>query len=123
MWTTSSPCGAGPSLSSSPDYALNWITQKWNTAHAFFSTCMGRPLLTIEIKDGETGKTVSRTTHALGLQDLRERGMVEEFTTAAERRRIGGRHAIHIQDREGRGSKETAHRAGWAENKRKEILC
>ena len=71
-----------------PDYALNWITPEWNTAHAFFSTCMGRPLLSIEIKDGETGKTVSRTTHALDLQDLRERGMVEEFTTAAERRRV-----------------------------------
>ncbi len=72
----------------SPDYALNWSTPEWNTAHAFFSTCMGRPLLSIEIKDGETGKTVSRTTHALDLQDLRERGMVEEFTTAAERRRV-----------------------------------
>ena len=40
-----------------PDYALNWITPEWNTAHAFFSTCMGRPLLSIEIrgnrKDGE----------------------------------------------------------------------
>ena len=71
-----------------PDYALNWITPEWNTAHAFFSTCMGRPLLAIEIKDGETGKTVSRTTHALTLRDLRERGMVEKFTTAAERRRI-----------------------------------
>lgn len=106
-----------------PDYALNWITPEWNTTHAFFSTCMGRPLLAIEIKDGETGKTVSRTTHALDLQDLRERGMVEEFTTAAERRRIGGRHAIHIQDREGRGSKETAHPARWAENKREEIPC
>lgn len=41
------------------DYALNWITKEWNTAHAFFSTCMGRPLLSIEIRDGETGKTVS----------------------------------------------------------------
>lgn len=71
-----------------PDYAMNWITHEWNTAHAFFSTCMGRPLLAVEIKDGETGKTVSRTTHALDLQDLRERGMVEEFVTAAERRRI-----------------------------------
>ena len=71
-----------------PDYALNWITPEWDTAHAFFSTCMGRPLLAIEIKDGETGKTVSRVTHALILQDLRERGMVEKFTTAAERRRI-----------------------------------
>ena len=70
------------------DYALNWITKEWNTAHAFFSTCMGRPLLSIEIRDGETGKTVSRTTHTLTIQDLRERGMVEEFVTAAERRRI-----------------------------------
>ena len=50
-----------------PDYALDWITPEWNKAHAFFSTCMGRNL---------------------DLQDLRERGMVEEFTTAAERRRI-----------------------------------
>ena len=67
-----------------PDYALNWITPEWNTAHAFFSTCMGRPLLSIEIRDGETGKTASRTTYSLTLRDLRERGMVEEFVTAAE---------------------------------------
>lgn len=53
----------------SPDYALNWITPEWNTAHAFFSTCMGRPLLSIEIRD------------------FWERGMVEEFVTAAEKRR------------------------------------
>lgn len=71
-----------------PDYALDWITTKWDTAHAFFSTCMGRPLLSIEIKDGETGQTVSREVHNLDLQDLRERGMVEEFVTAAERRRL-----------------------------------
>lgn len=71
-----------------PDYALNWITPERNTAHAFFSTCMGRPLLAVEIRDGETGKTVRRTTHTLTIQDLRERGMVEEFVTAAERRRI-----------------------------------
>lgn len=45
-------------------------------------------LLSIEIKDGETGKTVSRKVYDLDPQDLRERGMVEEFTTAAERRRI-----------------------------------
>lgn len=71
-----------------PDYALNWITPERNTVHAFFSTCMGRPLLAIEIRDGETGKTVRRTTHTLTIQDLRERGMVEEFVMAAERRRI-----------------------------------
>lgn len=71
-----------------PDYALDWITPEWNEAHAFFSACMGRPLLSVEIRDGETGKTVSRNVYNLDLQDLRERGMVEEFTTAAERRRI-----------------------------------
>lgn len=49
---------------------------------------MGHALLSIEIKDGETGKTVSRKVYDLDPQDLRERGMVEKFTTAAERRRI-----------------------------------
>lgn len=71
-----------------PDYALDWITPNWDKAHAFFSTCMGRPLLSIEIKDGETGKTVSREVYNLDLQDLRDRGMVEQFVTAAERRRL-----------------------------------
>ena len=63
-------------------------TPERNTANAFFSTCMGHSLLSIEIRDGETGKTASRTTYSLTLRDLRERGMVEEFVTAAERRRI-----------------------------------
>ena len=70
-----------------PDYALEWATER-EKGRAFFSTCMGRPLLSVEIRDGETGKTVSRNVYNLDLQDLRERGMVEEFTTAAERRRI-----------------------------------
>lgn len=71
-----------------PDYALNWVTPEWDTAHAFFSTSMGCPLLSVEFKSGETGKTVSRIVYTLDLQDLRARGMVEEFVTAAERRRI-----------------------------------
>ena len=71
-----------------PDYALDWITPKWDKAPAFFSSCMGRPPPSIEIKDGETGKTVSREVYNLDLQDLRDRGMVEEFVTAAERRRL-----------------------------------
>ena len=71
-----------------PDYALDWITPNWDKTNAFFSTCMGRPLLSIEIKDGETGKTVSREVYNLDLQDLRERGMVEQFVTAEERRRL-----------------------------------
>uniref|UniRef100_A0AAU8B4Z6 Uncharacterized protein n=1 Tax=Dulem virus 34 TaxID=3145752 RepID=A0AAU8B4Z6_9CAUD len=70
-----------------PDYALEWITKDWNRARAFFSSCMGRPLLSIEIRDGD-GRTVSRVVHKMDLADLRERGMVEEFTTAAERRRM-----------------------------------
>ena len=45
--------------------------------------------LSIEIHDGETGKTVSREIYNLDLQDLRERGMVEVFVTATVRRRLG----------------------------------
>ena len=66
-----------------PDYALDWITQEWDTAHAFFSTCMGRPPLSIEIQSGETGKTVNRTTHALNLPAPRGRGLVEAAVPAA----------------------------------------
>lgn len=69
-----------------PDYAMDWITPEWDTGHAFFSTCMGHALLSIEIKGGKTG-TVSRKVYDLDPQDLRERGMVEEFVPAAERRR------------------------------------
>lgn len=36
----------------------------------------------------ETGRLVWGAYKYIDLQDLRERGMVEEFTTAAERRRI-----------------------------------
>lgn len=66
-------------------YALEWVTKDWNRARAFFSTCMGHPLLAIEVLDD--GHTVSREIHTLAVADLRERGMVEEFVAAAERRR------------------------------------
>lgn len=36
----------------------------------------------------DTGRLVRGACKYIDLQDLRERGMVEEFTTAAERRRI-----------------------------------
>ena len=55
---------------------------------AFLSACMGRPLLKIDIDEKETGRLVRGAYKYIDLQDLRERGMVEEFTTAAERRRI-----------------------------------
>lgn len=67
-------------------YALEWATKDWNRAHAYFSTCMGRPLLAIEVRDD--GHTVSRVVHKVDPDDLRRRGMVEEFKTAAERRQI-----------------------------------
>lgn len=66
-------------------YAMEWVTEDWNRARAYFSTCMGRPLLAIEVRDD--GHMVSREVHTLAVADLRERGMVEEFITAAERRR------------------------------------
>lgn len=68
-----------------PDYFLDWGGGGLR-CHAFFATCMGKPLLSITKSDFD-GNTVSRATHTLDLEDLRQRGMVEEFTTAAERRR------------------------------------
>lgn len=79
-----------------PDYAMDWITPEWDTGHAFFSTCMGHALLSIEIKDGETGKTVSRKVYDLDPQDLRERGMVEDVDDL--KRRIGAMEARHRRE-------------------------
>ena len=70
-----------------PDYALEWATER-EKGHAFLSACMGRPLLKIDIDERETGRLVRAAYKYIDLQDLRERGMVEEFTAAAERRRI-----------------------------------
>ena len=71
-----------------PDYALEWVTTDGHDAHAFFAATMGRPILSVEIHDREAGKMVSRRVYNLELKALRERGMVEEIMTAAERRRI-----------------------------------
>ena len=68
------------------DYVLDWVTPKGDYAHAFFSTCMGRPLLSIRIKDGDTQETVSRKVYQLDIQDLRSRGMVEIFHPVSERK-------------------------------------
>lgn len=70
-----------------PGYALEWITKDWKRARALFSTSMGRPLLSIEIRDDD-GNTISRVVHKIAPADLQDRGMAEEFTTAAERRRL-----------------------------------
>lgn len=70
-----------------PDYALEWATER-EKGRAFLSACMGRPLLKIDIDEKETGRLVWGTYKYIDLQGLRERGMVEEYVTAAERRRI-----------------------------------
>lgn len=69
-----------------PDYALEWATER-EKGRAFLSACMGRPLLKIDIDEKETGRLVWGAYKYIDLQGLRERGMVEEYVTAAERRR------------------------------------
>jgi len=70
-----------------PDYALEWATER-EKGRAFLSACMGRPLLKIDIDEKETGRLVWGAYKYIDLQGLRERGMVEEYVTAAEHRRI-----------------------------------
>lgn len=69
------------------DYFLEWGGDGVK-CQAFFAASMGTPILTIEKRDFY-GKTVFRTVHTLDIAELRERGMVEEVATAAERRRGG----------------------------------
>lgn len=70
-----------------PDWWLKWTDADGLLCVAFFSTCMGKALLSIEKKEF-CGPEVSRVVYGLDLEDLRSRGMVEEYVTAAERRRI-----------------------------------
>lgn len=71
----------------STSYALEWSTPNGDNAHAFFSTSMGYPLLAIEIRDWETGKTIRRNTYNLTLQDLQERGIIKEVVTGREHKK------------------------------------
>lgn len=57
-------------------------------AAPFSLPAWGRPLLKIDIDEKETGRLVWGAYKYIDLQGLRERGMVEEYVTAAERRRI-----------------------------------
>lgn len=70
------------------DCALEWVTEEWNTARAFLTVCLGHPILSIEVRDGSSGKIIYQHTRPLRLKTLKDRGMVEEFTTAAERKRM-----------------------------------
>ena len=75
-----------------PDWWLKWTDADGLLCVAFFSTCMGKALLSIDKKEF-CGPQVSRAVHDLDTKDLLERGMVEEFTTAAERSRAERRAA------------------------------
>ncbi len=70
-----------------PDYWLRWATRAEGYAHAFFFICIGCPFLSIEVWDDDE-HSHSREVHSLQMDDLKSRGMVEEFITAQERRRM-----------------------------------
>lgn len=71
---------------------LKWTDADGLLCVVFFSTCMGKALLSIDKKEF-CGPQVSRVVHDLDTKDPLERGMVEEFTTAAERSRAERRAA------------------------------
>ena len=73
-----------------PDYWLEWRDANGLWCKAFFSTCLGKPLLSIEKREYDNS-LVSRQVYNLDHKDLLERDMVEEFTTAMERRRANGK--------------------------------
>jgi len=73
-----------------PNYWLAWTSYNGLQCSAYFAACIGKPLLAIEKKEFD-GPLVSRVVYELDAKDLLERGMVEEFTTAEERRRMEGR--------------------------------
>lgn len=68
-----------------PDYWLEWTTDDGHMK-AFLSSSLGRPILTITTQDAAGGQ-LYHEAHRLSVEGLRERGMVEEVTTAMERRR------------------------------------
>ncbi len=73
--------------SRTPDYWLRWVDADGLSCVAFFATCVGKPMLSIE-KNKLGSPRLSYIVHTLAVKDLLERGMVERFTTAAERRRV-----------------------------------
>lgn len=76
-----------------PDYWLEWTTDDGHTK-AFLSSSLGHPILTITTHDAAGGQ-LYHEAHRLSVEGLRERGMVEEATTAMERRRQAhGRAAL-----------------------------
>ena len=70
-----------------PDYWMRWTDALTELrCDAFLAAVGGRPKLTIT-KTEPGGPEVSRMVYTLDIKDLINRGMVEEFIPAAERRR------------------------------------
>jgi hypothetical protein len=59
-----------------PDYFLNWY-QEDGFAQAFLAVSMGRPFLSVDVRDIE-GHQLSREVHDLTVEGLRELGMIKE---------------------------------------------
>ena len=61
-----------------PDYWLRWRDANGMACKAFLAACAGRPVLAIT-KERECGESAYRT-YTLSINDLRNRGMIEERT-------------------------------------------
>lgn len=59
-----------------PEYWLKWFDGDF--CEAFLAACLGTPMLSIERKDATDGHRTSREVYRLTIEDLRERGMIEE---------------------------------------------
>lgn len=71
---------------------MDWENDSRLFCKAFFYSCAGKAFLSITKRE-IGGPQVSRVVQELDTKDLLERGMVEEFTTAAERRQAERRAA------------------------------
>lgn len=68
-----------------PDYFLRWADREGLLCVAYFAAFMGKPRLVVA-RQKPFGELVSRVVFGLDIDDIKQRGMVEEFMTAAERK-------------------------------------
>lgn len=70
------------------EYWLAWVSEFDNLqCKAFITICQEQALLFITKKDGNTGMPVSTELYSPDLARLRSLGMIDETSTAIERRR------------------------------------
>ena len=75
-----------------PEYKMYWTDADGLKCMVFFAAVGGKPKLVITKKEFD-GLEVSRVVYTLCINDLTDRGMTEEYITAAERRRAEGGNA------------------------------